>query len=381
MIEFAVLFRLTTCLEKWRLKWFILFAALTACVDKIYFNVPPAETFMVVEGMISDSPGPYRVKLSKSLSIVADSSFRDPVERATIKLLDDEGHTEVLTEASPGIYTTGGLIQGEVGHAYHIEIQTSDGKIYKSQPDVITPVGEIEQIKYQYVAKTFHENYGDVNADVFNVYVDASAGPGENNYVRWRFTGTYRVDTHPELHRTFSEGYWYATPFPCSGYTVLPALGGGNLTKISDCTCCTCWINQFESVPHLSDEQFINDNEFKNVLVAEVPINGLTFSDKYMVQVDQMSLTANAFQFFKLIRAQKEGAASLFQPPGGHVIGNLSSLNSNDPVVGLFWATSIKSKYIFIPQSAVPYIIQPVGKDEPCTTYANSSLNKPDFWQ
>jgi len=373
--------RIKKSAEKLRIKWFIVFSALTACVDKIYFNVPPAEAFTVVEGMISDAPGPYTVKISKSLSIVADSSFRDPIEKAKIKLYDDEGNTEDLVEASPGVYVTGGVIQGKVGHGYSIIIETEDGRIIRSDPDTINPVGEIDQIKYQYVAKTFHENYGDVDANVFNIYVDGNTGPGANNYVRWRFTGTYQVDTHPELHRTFSEGYWYATPFPCSGYTVLPALGGGNLTKISDCTCCTCWITQFESVPNISDGQFINNNEYKNVMVAEVPINGLTFSDKYMVEVEQMSLTENAFQFFKMIRAQKESASSLFQPPSGKVIGNLSAVNSTQQVVGLFWATSVKSKYIFIPQSEVPYIIQPVGKDEPCTTYSNSSLNKPDFWQ
>src|SRR6267154_1255053 len=272
---------------KWTARWFVVLASLTACVDKIYFNVPTAEPFTIVEGMISDAPGPYTVKISKSLSLIGDSSFRDPIEKASVKLFDDEGREEVLTEASPGVYVTGGLIQGEVGHAYHIKIETADGDTYTSEPDVLTPVGEIEQIKYTYVAKTYHKNYGDVDANVFNIYVDANAGPGENNYVRWRFTGTYRVDTHPELHRTYSEGYWYATPYPCSGFVVLPALQGGSLTKESDCTCCTCWITQFESVPTLSDGQFISDNEYRNVMVAEVPVNGLTFSDKYMVNVEQ----------------------------------------------------------------------------------------------
>src|SRR5258705_12826159 len=131
-------------------RWVIAFVTLSACVDKISFSVPPAQSLTIVEGMISDSPGPYTVKVSKSLSLTADSSFRDPIEKAKIKLYDDEGNTEDLNEASPGVYVTGGFIQGKVGHAYSIMIETADGKIFRSEQDRINPVGEVDQIRYEY---------------------------------------------------------------------------------------------------------------------------------------------------------------------------------------------------------------------------------------
>lgn len=360
------------------------FIVLNACVDKINFNVPPAQSQIVVEGMISDTPGPYTVKISRSLTLMADSSFRDPVEKARIKLYDDEGNTEDLMEASPGIYVTAGIIEGKIGHTYYIVIETEDGKVFQSEPDRIIPVGEIDQIRYEYEARTAEVNKAEVNADVFKIYVDAFGGTESNPYVRWRFNGTYKVETHPELHWTVTqEGppYAYKTPYACSGYIVEAALGGGYIRKVGECTCCICWVNQFESVPTLSDGQLITNNQFKNVKVGEVPINGLTFTDKYMVQVEQMSLSESAFQFFKLIRSQKENASSLFQPPNGEIKGNVNPVNSREPVVGLFWATAVKSKYIFIQKSDVPYDVAPIGIAEPCLTYHNSSMNKPDFWQ
>jgi len=370
--------------SKRSIKWFITFAILSACVDRISFNVPATQILTVVEGMISDSPGPYTVKVSKSISLNADSLYNQPIEKAKVKLFDDEGNAEDFTEASPGTYITGGVIQGKMGHSYYIVIETLEGTIFKSQPDKINPVGEIEQIYYTFAAGTTQTNTVEVENDVFNISVDANGGPGENNYVRWRFTGTYKVVTHPELHVTV-----YPTPppnivlspYPCSGWVVDPALGGGKLAQVGECTCCTCWVNQFESEPTLSDGQLVNNNEYKNVKVGVVPINGVTFTEKYMVEVDQMSLSENSFNFFKLIRAQKDGASSLFQPPYGEIRGNLSAQNSTDPVVGLFWATSITSKYVFIQKSDVPYAIYPVGIAEPCTTYSNSSLSQPPFWQ
>jgi hypothetical protein len=366
-----------------KIKWLVAFILLTACVDRINFNVPPAQFQTVVEGMISDRPGSYTVKVSKSLSLDASSSMRSPVEKAKIKLYDDEGNAEDFTETSPGEYTTGGILQGKVGHAYHIRLETPDGKIFESEPDRINRVGEVETIRYEFEARTVQKNYGEVAADVFNIFVDADAGSGDDNYVRWRFTGTYKVITHPELHAILPQGStWLRDPPPCSGYIVAPALGGGKLEKVADCTCCTCWINQFESVPQVSDGQFIQGNQFRNVKVAEVPINSATFSDKYMVEVEQMSLSRKSFEFFRLIRAQKEGASSLFQPPYGEIKGNVSPVNSAEPVIGLFWATSVKAKYLFIPRSEVPYLLTPMDLvTDACTNFSNSSANQPAFWR
>jgi hypothetical protein len=99
------------------------------------------------------------------------------------------------------------------------------------------------------------------------------------------------------------------------------------------------------------------------------------------VDVEQMSLTKNAFKFFNLIHIQKTGASSLFQPPSSQIKGNIRAVNSATPIVGLFWATSVKSKYTFIQRSDIPYAIDPIGIAEPCTVYLNSSQTTPDFWQ
>ena len=365
-----------------RVKWVITFISLSACVDKINFNIPMTQSLIVVEGTINDSPGPYTVKLSKSISLDADSAFRDPIEKAIIKLYDDGGNEEDLTEISPGIYLTGGAIQGKIGHGYYIHITTASGETYQSDPDTINPVGEVQQIKYQFEAKTVTTNYGEAQADVFNVFVDADAGQGVNNYVRWRYTGTYKVETHPELHQTFAGGYWYQTPVPCSGYIVAPALGGGKLTEVAPCACCTCWVSQYESAPTLSDEQLVVNHQFRNVKVGEVPVNSNTFTDKFIVEVEQMSLTQNSFTFFNLIRAQKQGASSLFQPPSGKIIGNIKTINSSSQVVGIFWATSVKSKFITINRSDVPYPITPPDFiRDACTIFPNSATIQPSFWQ
>jgi hypothetical protein len=161
-----------------------------------------------------------------------------------------------------------------------------------------------------------------------------------------------------------------------------PDFSGGLLKQIGDCTCCVCWAKQFETIPQLSDAQFVNSNQFKNVKVGHVSVNRITFFDKYLLEVEQMSLTRKSYEFFKLVRSQKEGASNLFQPPSGEIKGNIKAINSNEPIVGIFWATSIKKKSIFINTSDVPYPVPAPHLDTfPCTHYPNSSTTKPDLWE
>jgi hypothetical protein len=362
--------------------WFLVFAAMSACVERIDFNAPAAQLLTVIEGTISDSPGPYTIKVSKGLSLDAESLAGAPVKNMKIKLYDDQGNTEDFAEDSPGTYKTKGIILGEIGHAYHVVLETPDGKKFESKPDVINPSGELEKIKFEFEARTKVEKFGEPKIDVFDIYVDGKSAGDNENFVRWRFTGTYKIVNNPELHQTHTPPYSpYADPWPCSGYIVVPK-PPDILEKIGDCTCCICWVNQFESMPQLSDAQFVNENQFRNVKVGEVPINDLTFFEKYLVEVEQMSLSKKAFEFFKLVRSQKEGSSNLFQPPSGEIKGNIKSVNSNEPVIGLFWATSIKKKSIFIYSSDVPYLIPQKNIDTmPCTSYTNSTTVKPALWE
>jgi hypothetical protein len=367
-------------------RWLIAFIAITACVDPVAFDAPEAQSLYVIQGLISTDAGPYEVSVSRGFSLGQGPSSSAPVENATITLFDDNGNTDQFVEISPGKYQSSGIIQGVLGHSYHIRVETSDGKIFESSPDLLNPVGAIQEIRYEFEARVDKEDFGDVPANVFKIFVDATAGDAEEKYSRWRFTGTYQVATTPELHMIHNPPYVpYKAPLPCSGYIVVggPIGSGGLLEKVRECECCTCWAKHYEEAPQLSDTQLVDGDLFKNIKVAEVPVNNTTFHEKYLVEVEQMSLSKAAFDFFKLIRIQKKDAASIFQSPSATIKGNVKAVNTNDIVVGLFWATSIDRKSVFIQRSDVPYPVTPIGfNTEDCRTFFDNSSNvKPFNWE
>lgn len=227
--------------------WVIVFGTLAACVERIEFDVPFAQSMLVVEGSITDAAPPYTVKITRAFPIGSDSSAASTVSDATVTLFDDRGNQEILTESEAGIYKTNNVIQGEVNHSYYIHIRTSTGQEFESEPEQINPVGEIINVRYDFEARTLLEPFGEVAANVFNVYVDAEAGDAPEKYIRWRYTGTYEVVAYPELHNTWNPPYTpYKDPWPCSGYILVggPEGSGGILQQVGACECCNCWVDR-----------------------------------------------------------------------------------------------------------------------------------------
>lgn len=109
----------------------------TACTEKIDLDLKSAIPQLVIEGNISDQPGPYYVILSMS-KIYSDSNQFEGVPGALVIVSDDAGNTDTLSELLPGLYSTSTL-QGVVGRTYHLQVNTS-GKTYDSYCPMHAPV-------------------------------------------------------------------------------------------------------------------------------------------------------------------------------------------------------------------------------------------------
>lgn len=368
-------------------KYLVLVLGISSCVERIDFEVPESNLPLIVEGMISDQPGPYQVSISIGSNLNEDSIYYEPVTDAKISLFDDSNQVEQFTELFPGTYETSGSIRGEIGNTYFIRIELKDGRIFESYPELLNPVGSIKNIRFEYEAR-IAERFGEVvAADVFNVFVDAQSPiSSSESYIRWRFNGTYKAETNPEQHIKWLPGRGpnlqkYLDPLPCSGY-IVDYFPSPRIAKKSDCTCCECWAQDFEKAPNVLNTYLVQDGQFNNVLVAEVPINNATFNEKYLVEIEQMSLTKSAFDFFKLIQSQKQGASDIFQPTYGVITGNINGVNTQSKVTGIFWATSISTKSKFILRSDIPYPITPITTiTQECIDYYPNAFDiEPEGW-
>jgi hypothetical protein len=359
--------------------WLLFFPVFAGCIDPIEFDVASNVSQLVVEGSITNEPGPYVVTLFRTRALQTDMDYRLPVEGATVTILSDAGEEEALIRKAPGIFVTTD-IRGVIGRSYFIRITTNEGAIYESVPEIIKSPGIIESLWYEFEARRKPLNTIDINDDRLNVYLNSTTQPEQENYIRWRVLGTYQIETQPWLRtKQNPDGPGLIPdPHPCSGYENRANL----LVEVKDCTCCTCWVTNYEPLPQVSDEQFNEDNRFRRKLVGIVPLKPDYFVRGYHVAVSQMSVSKAAYSYFRLIRAQKEGAASLFQPVSGKLRGNIYRTNSDEEVQGLFWAAGATSSTVYIDRDDLPNFIGPPPRMIiECDVLKNSTPTKPVFWK
>ena len=361
-----------------------------ACVDRL--EVKPIESdldIVVVDGLITNEPGPYTIKLFRASGLDDILNFSQPVLAQRVTIIDDLGNSEVLQNRVGGIFETDPSgIRGEVGRKYHVNIELPDGTLLESIPDELRQVKDIDSIYFEW--QSFLPISGPAQ-NGFRVFMDTRGDEGMENFLRWKFTGTYMVTAFPELNHALCnccELKGPPKPFPCSGVEWT----GFFLKTTSPCACCFCWVTDFENKPRLSDNQIVTDGSFKKVEMGFVPFDQFTFShNKYMVKVEQMSLSNQAFEFWKVIKDQKEGINSLFQPAFGKVKTNIFSPNAKIKVTGIFYASAVKKKILFITGGDAPIPVPPFDIVPPETNCAlwrpcnqifpNASTTPPPDWK
>jgi hypothetical protein len=352
-----------------------------SCVDRLYIADPEAAGQLVVEGSITDEPGPYTIKLSRATGIGGQLTQLKTVSANRVTIFDNLGNSEILQPVVDGTYQTSpGGIQGVIGRDYYIRLETRDGKVYESTPEKITPPGKVDSVYFQFVSSLSSDGttqYG------FKIFANTSGDPSGENLFRWRFTGTYRVVTHPELQSDPAGEGRVPNPPACSGYIYVQGL----FENVGPCECCTCWPNIINSQINLSDNNLSSTGKYTATAMGYVPVEYWTFYDKVMVTVKQMSLSQSAFNYWKIVRDQLGGATSLFQPSIGKAKSNIYLKDGNEEVQGYFYAAGIAKKVLFINVSDIPLgpgIIPKAGPsiEKSClAAFPNSSNQQPADWK
>ncbi len=364
-----------------------------ACVDRLDFDVgDTGKSEIVVDGFISDQEGPYTVTIQTALNPDDNLNIKgNGVIAKRVTLYDSEGHSENLIAIEPGEYKTkADGIRGKTGNSYHLEIELADGSIFTSEPEKIMPSSPIDSISAVWVENKPIDGPTQFG---FRIFIDSSQPPdGEDVHLRWRFTGTFTSRTFPSMHRFKGQNCRMEPPsppdpLPCSGVQSV----NGILRTVGNCSCCDCWVSEPGARPILNDNLF-TDGSVRNLEVGFVSFNEWTFAGgKYMVKVEQMRMSLNSFNFWKIIRDQKEGLKSLFQPSFGKIPSNFSSENSDRSIVGVFSAISIKSKVRFLRSEDAPISVPAFSINPPsnncvlwisCVSlFPNSSVSPPPEWE
>lgn len=118
----------------------IILIIVVACTKTITPALNTAAPQLVIQGAISDTPGPYYVSIVNTVGFYAPNTYPG-VSGATITVTDSTtGLSDALTETTTmGMYMTHSITKGMPGHTYLLNISLN-GKTYTSSSTMPQPV-------------------------------------------------------------------------------------------------------------------------------------------------------------------------------------------------------------------------------------------------
>lgn len=363
---------------------YLIFFLISACVSP-YNVTPDYRPAIVIQGLITDQPGPYLVTVYTTVPISLQQDESGAVTGATVIIKDDVGNSETLKEQSEGQYYTSAM-QGVIGRSYTISVTTSEGYSYESTQEKLNAVGDFTNITTE-----FEQNEGvDANDQIsstngFNVYIDSEVLPEQEGRVWWRWNGTFHSFTYPSLRvkavTTMRAIVLIPDPVPCSGFIS----HSGVLVQTGPCTCCDCWYTRYNQAPIISNPNIVSHGSINHFNVAFVEVNRRTFYEKYYLEIEQLSVSPSVYEFWKLVSIQKSNSSNLFQVTPPKAIGNLSATSKGAlPVIGYFAASASIKHTITLDQTDLPSnykLLQIDSMKISCMDlYPNSTNVKPLFW-
>jgi Domain of unknown function (DUF4249) len=162
---------------------FLLSFFLFSCTKVINVNLNNANPNIVIEGIVSDAPGPYQVLLTQTVNF-SDPNIFPPVTGANVKITDSIlGVTDSLLETVPGTYVTQKLLQGLTGHTYQLYV-LSNGQTYTASSTMPAKVNldsvsfystNIFGTKSSSAVANFQDPAGIANYYTFTEYVNGQA--------------------------------------------------------------------------------------------------------------------------------------------------------------------------------------------------------------
>lgn len=313
-----------------RLATIALFFVLTSCVQEYWPDLNTNnEQLLIVDGKISNFPGPYIVKLSSSSAL--NNLIENPVKMANVSIIDLEGNQENLTETSPGTYKTSpDGMRGIIGHSYQIKIDLNNGKHYESKFEELLPPVDVDSV---YVEEKLQigENVIESDKEGYQFYVNSKMASNAKTYFYWEIEETY------EYHSDYKIIFLY------DGRRYDPTEDNpfGLARTVNKDSLFYCWKTQM--VPEL----FSYSTEYLSIpTISKLPLHFIPFTDerlrfKYGIQVKQYTISEDAYVFLDKLKQQNSNQDALFSTQPFQIRGNVVNLDDpSEPVLGYFMAAS-----------------------------------------
>jgi hypothetical protein len=322
---------------------------LTSCVESFDVDIYTSKGYLLVDGTITDLVEQQYISIARTDPDVkyTSSEFTSvinppqrssiPLTGAVVRLLVNGSQDITLSELEPGTYTLPNSFRGKVGDTYKLKIFTKEGQNYESSDEKMLPVTPIKKVTEVFNPKGIKRLsfYGE-NTPTNDLSIDFDDPVNEKNFYRWRWYDYESIKFCESCLR--GRYYQYETDKGLTGscfqdLTIRP-------NEIFDYQCQDlCW-DIFPSTDIIIfSDIYTNGQPQVDKLVAQVP---LYQTNACLVNIQQMSISANAYRYYKLVQDQSISTGTLADTPPAPIRSNVYNVdNKTELVLGYFTASAV----------------------------------------
>ena len=309
---------------------------LNSCLEEYSPEVSEYENMMVVDGGISNHPGPYTIVLSLSSPLYYPKL--EPYHGAWIAVADDLGNEEVFTETEPGVYKSAADgLQGTIGRKYKIKILTSDNKEYQSTYQELKKPVEIENIYSEIYARQTNDDYRPEYG--YQFYVNSKTTDDDSTYLMWRAKGTYKFTSDFLIRYIYTRRSLKTFPKPDSLYT--------------------CFAEDINTGLYTLDMSKLSTPQVVQFPLNKVNTETRKLAIRYSLLVNQFTIGVEAYDYFNRQIETNTQQGGLYSTLPYQVNGNVHNiLDDSESLLGYFLVASVDEKRIFVdrpPSSQVKF--------------------------
>lgn len=358
------------------------------CVDVFQFELATdTSNKLIINGGITTLPGPQEIRVFRAQGFGESLSEPFAVHDATVYVEDDLGMRYDFSLQSDDLqkmfcldlerdlgpnnldlarnyrYVSGEEFRGVAGRSYTLHVKLADGTDIISTPQLLRPAIPIGELEATYVTdQAINEAGTEVPRDrwIVSATLDPSPTDGDERYLTWRYRGTFRIQTNPELFCDFRD---CGTPGIC----------------IPQC-CDQCWVTEYGQTLISTSAAQVNNLGDQGLVVATIPIADRHTESVYHLDLYQYRIAREVYEFYESLDQQLTNQGSIFDPPPYDEPSNLTYADSRDePILGYFWAGGVAHEVLTISPGTITRQYNYFFPDD-CQRVPGATTEKPDYY-
>ncbi|HBC77097.1 MAG TPA: hypothetical protein DEO60_06305 [Bacteroidales bacterium] len=299
---------------------FISILTISGCITQFVPETDEDPDLLVVEGLISDQPEVYTIKLSRSMPLGNKITSR-PLKGCTVTIVDDLGHIFQARESTTaGTYlTTPGTFRGVIGRQYTLHINTNNSTVnhysYQSLPMELQAVPPIDSLFHEKVLIQEKTEFSSAK-EGSQVYLNTHDPMGFCKFYRWDFTETWKFR--------------------------LPYYVPNNV----------CWITNNSNEISIKSMSSLIQNRISRFPIKFISNETDRLAVRYTILVNQYSLSESEYTYWEKLQSISEEVGSLYDITPSSIPGNIFCVEDpSEQVLGFFSVSGKTSKRIYIDEN------------------------------